>query len=95
MARLNVILMLAVVLTALGVVSSQHKARKLFSELEREQERSRQFEVEWGQLQIEQGTWAAHSRVEKIARARLGMTLPTADRLVITALPKDFKGEAP
>jgi hypothetical protein len=33
----------------------------LFTEMEREQERMRQLEVEWGQLQLEQSTWAAHS----------------------------------
>jgi cell division protein FtsL len=65
LARLNFVLIAIVLASALGAVASQHKARKLFTELEREQERMRSLEVEWGQLQLEQSTWAAHVRIEK------------------------------
>jgi cell division protein FtsL len=91
MARVNLALLVVLVLTALGVVSAQHKARKLFSELEREQQKSHQLDVEWGQLQLEQSTWASHGRVEKIARARLAMNMPTSDRLVLA--PPAVTGE--
>ena len=50
MAKLNLLLLLVLVVCALGLVTSQHKSRKLFSELEREQERSRALDVEFGQL---------------------------------------------
>lgn len=73
---LNALLLVAVVLCALSVVSSQHKARKLFIELQKEKERAQQMEVEWGQLQLEQSTWAAPARVEKIAAHLLQMQLP-------------------
>ena len=42
----------------------------------------RDLEVEWGQLQLEQSTWAAHARVEKIAREKLGMKAPQPSRVV-------------
>jgi len=64
-AKLNVLLLFLAITCALGVVSSQHKARKLFVELQKEQELARQMEVEWGQLQLEQSTWAMPTRVEK------------------------------
>jgi cell division protein FtsL len=80
MARVNLILLLALTACALGLVTSQHKARKLFAELEHEQERARLLDVEWGQLQLEQSTWAMHARVEKIARERLRMSVPDARR---------------
>jgi len=76
MVRLNMILVVLVLASALGVVASQHQARKLFIELEREQSRARALEVEWGQLQIEQSTWAGHARIEKAARERLKMITP-------------------
>lgn len=82
MLRLNLALIAIVLASALGAVASQHKARKLFTELEREQERMRQLDVEWGQLQLEQSTWAAHSRVEKIARDRLHMKPPAAGQVM-------------
>ncbi|MBL8429775.1 MAG: cell division protein FtsL [Dechloromonas sp.] len=76
MLRFNVILLLIVVFCALGVVTSQHRARKLFQALEAEQERARQLDVEYGQLQLEMSTWANHPRIEKIARDRLRMVTP-------------------
>ena len=82
MARLNVILMLAAVICALAAVSATHRARKLFTELEREQNRMRELEVEWGQLQLEQSTLAAHARIEKVARERLGMKTPAPGQIV-------------
>jgi len=82
MARLNVFLILVVLGCALGVVTAQHRARKLYNDLEREQARMRQLEVEWGQLQLEAGTWAAHARVEKIARERLRMLPPAPEQVI-------------
>ena len=41
MARLNLVLMLVAVVCALSVVSANHRWRKLFNELEREQNRMR------------------------------------------------------
>jgi len=78
MLRANMILLLIVVVCALGVVTSQHRARKLFQALEGEQERVRQLDIEYGQLQLELSTWATHPRVEKIARERLHMQTPDA-----------------
>ncbi len=73
---LNVILLLAVVMCALSVVTSQHKARKLYIELQKEKEHAQQMDVEWGQLQLEQSTWATPARVEKISAQQLQMHLP-------------------
>jgi cell division protein FtsL len=80
-ARLNVLLLSLAIACALGVVTSQHKARKLFVELQKEQELARQMEVEWGQLQLELSTWAMPSRVEKIASRQLQMQLPRAEKI--------------
>ena len=82
MARANVVLLIVAVACALWTVSSNHHARKLFTELEREQNRMRQLEVEWGQLRLEQSTWAAHARVAKIAREKLGMKIPAPGQIV-------------
>jgi cell division protein FtsL len=66
---------------ALGLVTSQHQARKLFAELEREQARAGELEVEHGQLQLEASTWGLHQRVERIAASTLGMRAPDARRV--------------
>ncbi len=70
------LLLVAVVMCALGVVTSQHKARKLFIELQKEKEEAQQMDVEWGQLQLEQSTWATPARVEEVAVKKLQMQLP-------------------
>lgn len=73
MARLNILLLALLIVCALGVVTSQHKARKLFVELQQEKDRAQQMDVEWGQLQLEQGTLVMPARVEKIASQQLAM----------------------
>lgn len=83
MARLNLVLLGVLVVCALLVVTSQHKARKLYVELQKEQELARQIEVEWGQLQLEQSTWAMHARIEKIASGQLMMHVPPPSRVQV------------
>jgi cell division protein FtsL len=87
-ARINLLLLLLAIACALGVVSSQHKARKLFVELQKEQEIARQMEVEWGQLQLEQSTWAIPTRVEKIASRQLQMQQPKSEKIQFVRLEK-------
>lgn len=83
MARFNLVLLLITVACALSTVSANHRARKLFIELEGEQKRMRELDVEWGQLQLEQSTWASHARIEKIAREKLGMRAPVAGQVIV------------
>jgi len=81
--RIDALLVTLVVLSALGVVAAQHQSRKLHTALERETSRMQQLEVEWGQLQLEQSTWAAHVRIEKIARQRLQMRTPPIEEILV------------
>lgn len=82
MARVNLILILIALACALSAVSANHRARKLFTELEAVQKRMRDLDVEWGQLQLEQSTLAAHVRVEKAAREKLGMKPPAPGQII-------------
>ena len=91
MFRLNLMLLGALVLCALSLVTSRHQARKLFVELERETTRTRAFETEFGQLQLEQSTWGMPARVEKVAREQLRMQLPTATRTEIVPVKEAAK----
>ncbi len=82
MVRFNVFLLIIAVVCALSIVTSQHKARKLFQTLEKEQEREAQLDVEFGQLQLELSTWATSPRIEKIARENLKMHTPDSAKVV-------------
>jgi cell division protein FtsL len=83
MTRFNFVLLLLLVLCALALVTAQHHARKLYIELQKEQELAKQLEVEWGQLQLEQSTWAMHARIEKIATGSLNMGSPPPSRVQV------------
>ncbi len=93
MTRLNLLLIGIVVLCALGVVTSQHRARKLYAELQHAQENARKMNVEYGQLQLEQSTWAMHARIEKIATERLHMRIPDADKIQIVPMVANEKAK--
>jgi len=83
MVRLSLLLLAVSTVCALSLVTSRHQARKLFVDLEREQALTRAYEVEYGQLQLEQSTWAMPARVEKIAREQLRLQLPRSARIEI------------
>lgn len=93
LTRLNLLLLAVLIACALAVVTSQHKARKLYVELQHEQELEKRYDVEWGQLQLEQSTWAMHARIEKIAVQQLRMRAPTVARtqVVPPAAPGDAR----
>ena len=83
MVRLNVLLLAVLIACALSLVTSRHQARKLFVELEREQAQTRAYDVEYGQLQLEQSTWAMPARIENVAREQLKMQLPGPGRIQV------------
>jgi cell division protein FtsL len=84
-AKLNLLLLAVLVACAIGLVTSQHKARKLFSNLELEQNRARELDIDYGRLQLEASTWGLHQRVEKIATGTLGMRIPDPRRVRIVS----------
>jgi len=80
LARLNLMLAFLLVICALGLVTSQHRARKLFIDLERAQTHAVDHEVRWNQLQVEQTELAKSSLIDARARSELGMQAVPADR---------------
>ncbi|PHV12767.1 cell division protein FtsL [Chitinimonas sp. BJB300] len=88
MTRLNLLLLFALIACALGVVTSQHKARRAYMDLQKAQTASSRLEVEWGQLQLEQSTWAMHSRIETEAASRLNMRVPDSNHTQIVPVGK-------
>ena len=72
------------VLSGMALVYTKHEARKLFVELEGLTHERDELNIEWGQLQIEQSTWAQHARIEQVATKDLSLVRPeTTDIFVI------------
>ena len=86
MFKLNIFLVLVLIACALGVVTSQHTARKLFMALENEKKIERKLDVEWGRLQLEQSTLIMHGRIERIASEHLNMMVPAASSIQIVSI---------
>lgn len=70
------VLVLATLVSAVGVVQAKHKSRALLNELQGLRVAQDQLDTEWSQLQLEESAWANHGRIEQIARARLQMRDP-------------------
>ncbi len=77
------LLVVMVVSSAVGVVYARHEGRKQFVVLQQLSRERDDLDIEWGRLQLEQGAWAAHGRIERIAHEKLNMRLPMAKDTVI------------
>ncbi len=71
------------VLSALAIVYTKHDSRKLFVELEELTAERDALNIEWGQLQIEQSTWATHARIERVAVEEMSLVRPQSDEIYV------------
>jgi cell division protein FtsL len=78
---------LVCVLSALALVYTKHESRKLFVELEQLTHERDDLNIEWGQLQIEQSTWAQHARIEQVATEDLSLVRPDAAEIFVIERP--------
>lgn len=84
MNRLSIVLAIALLITALGVVNVQHRARLLYAANERAQSESRQLDAEYDELVVQQRVLANPQRIEQTARLKLGM-VPITPARTLTA----------
>jgi cell division protein FtsL len=80
---LVVVFALVCVLSALALIKTKHESRKLFVELERLTHERDELNIEWGQLQIEQSTWATHARIEQVATENLRLVRPESTEIYV------------
>ncbi len=77
MNRLNVLLLLALVVSGIYLVQVSYETRRLFNELDKSQNQQRQLDIEFERLLAERQSQATPSRVEKAAREKLLMRSAT------------------
>ena len=80
---LIIVLVLANIASAIGVVYARHRHRVLFDEVTRLERARDELNVEFGRLQLEQATWAESNRIDQVARTRLGMVFPETREIVV------------
>ncbi|MBC7444878.1 MAG: cell division protein FtsL [Polaromonas sp.] len=100
MGRLDFVLLLVVLASALYLVHTQYESRRLYVELEKAAAQSRKLETEGERLQVEKRAEATPLKVEKLARDRLQMrtTTPAVTeyvryRAAVAALPAGQKAQ--
>jgi len=81
------VLAAGVVASGIWIVEVEHRSRQLFIENEALNRELDRLQTDWGRLQIEQGTYATHSRIEPLVRQRLQLTVPSGDQLVVVVEP--------
>lgn len=95
MKRLDLALFALVMLCAIAVVNTQHRARRLFVDLQREKSLGEQLAADLRRLQADQATLAAANRVERVAGS-LRMRQPDPARTVaIAGMPVLAGGAVP
>ena len=71
------------VISAIALVYTKHESRSLFVELEQLTTERDELNIEWGQLQIEQSTWATHARIEQVALEELALKRPKSTEIYL------------
>lgn len=71
------------VLSALALIYAKHESRKSFVELEQLTAERDELNIEWGQLQIEQSTFATHARIERVAQKELSLARPESTEIYV------------
>lgn len=77
MAKLNLVLILAVLASGIVLVHSAYESRRLFAERERAQAEGQRLAADAERLKAERQAQATNLRVEQVARERLGMRVIT------------------
>lgn len=80
---LTIVFVAVCTLSALALIYTKHESRKLFVELEQLTTERDELNIEWGQLQIEQSTWATHGRIEQVANDELSLIRPDATEVFV------------
>lgn len=72
----------ALLLTGLAVIYSKYVSRQVFIEIQKQERMLDQYEVEWGQMQLELTMLAEQNRVERVALAQLKLVMPAREKII-------------
>ncbi|MFI3156232.1 MAG: cell division protein FtsL [Methylococcaceae bacterium] len=75
-------MILVLLISALAVIYSKYHSRLIFIEIQKQERALDQYEVEWGQLQLELTTLAEQNRVEQVAREQLKLIMPLREKII-------------
>lgn len=77
MNRINLLLILALLISSLYLVRNAYDARRLFAELDRAKDEAARLDTDLKRLEAEREAQATNLRVERTAREKLAMRTAT------------------
>jgi len=80
--RLLCVAGIALLLSALAVIYSKYYSRMIFIEIQKQERALDQYEIEWGQMQLELTMLAEQNRVELVARKQLKLYMPLREKII-------------
>ena len=93
MTRLNLVLLLALITSALYLVNLQYESRRLFTDLDKATSEAHRLDVELDRLQVDKRAQATPLRVEKLAKDKLQMRT-ASPAITVYASNRDAAGAA-
>ena len=87
MGRVCVLVAMVLMFSALSLVTARYQARQLYDQLDRYKENSRLLEIEWRRLQLDRAAESSNSKIDRLARDELKMTVIVPDRTVFVSQP--------
>jgi len=76
------VLVVVLLVSALVVILNKYHSRSLFIEIQKQEKMLDEFEVKWGQLQLELTTLTEESKIERIAKKKLGLIMPLREKTI-------------
>ncbi len=75
-------MVILLVASALAVVINKYQSRTLFIEVQKQEKMLDEYEVKWGQLQLELSTLTEEGKIERIAKNKLKLILPQRENTI-------------
>ena len=88
MTRINILLLLALILSSIYLVRVSYESRRLFAELDRAESEERTLNTDSERLKTELRSQATPLRVERVAHERLAMRTATPAVTQYVELPR-------
>jgi cell division protein FtsL len=77
-----VLLLLAAIGSAMAIVYCTYSSRLIFTEMQKQATALDQYDVEWGQMQVELNMLLRQTNIETVAREQLNLTMPLREKII-------------
>ncbi len=81
-SRLLIVAAVVLLLSSLAVVYSKNLSRLIFIEIQKQERALDQYEVEWGQMQLELTMLGEQNRLEMVAKNELKLIMPLREKII-------------